>query len=382
MSHTNYYDIAQLCDEIKKFIPNKYYKIKGEISKPNFNNGNVYLNFKGNKSMIPSIIWKNTLQQFKEQIKDGDILKVSGKFNFYSPYGKLSFQINKIHERLGLGENYQQYQELKQKYEKLGYFLEKHKKKPINIIKKIAVLTSTSKSSAALTDFKYPFIQNNINIDIDIINISVQGVKCPDDVSNAINNLSINYDLIVITRGGGGFEDLFGFSSEKVINAIYNSDQIIISAIGHEKDVMLSDLVADIRCPTPSFAAQYIIEHNRSYMTNLSCILDVYKNNILSHIIIYQRKIAELESLLNESSKIYDNLLEEYKTKICINLEKQKIKLDYLLLELESKMDVKYPHIKINDFICSSKKMFEQKWNKHSVIEIVFNDGKVNLNKL
>ena len=115
---------------------------------------------------------------------------------------------------------------------------------------------------------------------------------------------------------------------------------------------------------------------------NINSKLDLYKTTIMTLLMSYQRKISNLENKLNSSSRIYQELLERKKNEIKIHLQKYKFKLEYLENELEKKLEIPYPHIKIDNNICLSKTKFMEHWNKNKLISIVFNDGEVNLNKL
>lgn len=142
-----------------------------------------------------------------------------------------------------------------------------------------------------------------------------------------------SYDLIVITRGGGSFEDLFGFCDEDLIQCIHEFKAPVLSAIGHEKDTTLLDLVADIISPTPSFAAEFITSHNLNYVTNQKSIIhkiqqklndSIYENiNILNR---YKNVIINQKNILDQFvNNFYINIQDEINQNM-LYLEKVKSK--------------------------------------------------------
>jgi exodeoxyribonuclease VII large subunit len=206
------------------------------------------------------------------------------------------------------------------------------------MIKKILILTS--ETGAAYQDFIFALENANCNIDIELIDVIVQGVDCPGNICIELEKVKKSgdeYDLVVLTRGGGSFQDLFGFSQPELIETIYNFNLPIISAIGHQIDNPLSDLVCDFSAPTPSLAAQFIIDYNKHYLKRLHKIkqslfeqlniyainylekLNVYTNNINRKWTEFQNKqknqmINELQNMLRKLDS-YENRLESFKSK-------------------------------------------------------------------
>ena len=205
-------EVKQLGETIKDCLPDKTLRVIGEVSQPKIFRGNVYLSLKDNYYNIKSIIWKSKYEQFKSEIKDGDKIVVKGKLDFYGANGTVSFIIERLIKHDGEGELYQLYQKYKKDFETKGYFLPNEK---FNIPSKIEnILLLTSENGAAIQDFIYALENNQSKLDYDIIDVPVQGHDCPKVIIEQLENLEKNYDAIVITRGGGSFEDLFGFSSE------------------------------------------------------------------------------------------------------------------------------------------------------------------------
>ena len=263
-------EIKQLGEKIKDSLPDKTIRVIGEVSQPKIFRGNVYLSLKDNYCNIKSIIWKSKYEQFQSEIKDGDKIVVKGKLDFYSGNGTISFIIEKLLKHDGEGELFKLYQKYKKDFENKGYFLPNEK---LNLPKKIEkILLLTSEQGAAIQDFIYALENNHSKLDYDIIDVPVQGNDCPGVIIQKLLTLDKNYDVIVITRGGGSFEDLFGFSQPDLVETVHNLNQPVLSAIGHQVDTSLLDLVADCCCPTPSLAAQYIIDVNKKFIRNIKLV--------------------------------------------------------------------------------------------------------------
>jgi|SaaInlStandDraft_5_1057022.scaffolds.fasta_scaffold01354_5 exodeoxyribonuclease VII large subunit len=294
------YNIQELSQLISSNLPKKSLQVTAEIRAINLKFKHMYLTLKDDTCSINCAVWNYNTKPELMKLKEGDKVDVEGYLNFYNKIGSLSFCINKLLNVSGKGKLLDEYEKIKQKYKQLGYFDINKKIEPNGIIKNILLLTS--ETSAAIEDFKTALKSGNYiinqNINIDTINVAVQGTNCPKDIisyldKNIINNNS-NYDLIIITRGGGNFEDLIGFCEPELIECVYKLEIPVLSAIGHEIDITYLDYVADIRKATPSLAGQYIVDHNNNYKNEIK---DRIKNKIKNN--IYER----LNIINNEKNK-------------------------------------------------------------------------------
>jgi exodeoxyribonuclease VII large subunit len=410
-----YLEISQLSELIKDHLPSKKIKISGEISNPKKSHGNLYLSLKDKSACIKAIIFQKKLNEIEQDIKDGDKIIVKGRLNYWEKTGTVSFIIIKIIKYMGLGDLYKIYEKNKKEFEKKGYFLEIHKNKPPKIIRNILIITS--KSGAALQDFLFTLKNNKSKLKYEIINVQVQGKNCSKNICNKLNNIKEKYDLIVITRGGGSYEDLFEFNNKKLIETVHNFNQPILSAIGHQVDEVLLDLVADIKTPTPSLASQYIIDHNKNYISKKNEFInniyremihkldkknkkirklfqnidDVKKNivrslhrireNYLRQIINYPnsklRKINNLNNIFFKESKIFLNIKYLYKEKI-----KNQI-IDYLkkIEELQNSVNIKQDiSLYSNGKKILSPTKLNKKINKNKKIKLIWNNFEYDIN--
>lgn len=393
--------ISQLSEIIKeniKKISNSLWLI-GEISNVKISKNHLYATLKDNEASINLIMWNyysknkknDDLLEENKDIENGKKIKVYGKVQFYAKGGNFNFCIEK-YKILGIGNLDEEYKLLKAKYENLGYFDNKRKKKWPKIIKKIGILTSVE--GAALQDFLFVMKNHNYIGKIIIKSSYVQGNDCPSSIVNGLQILDKkNLDLIVITRGGGKFEDLFGFSDYRVIEEIYKSKTFIISAIGHEIDFMLSDFVADFRAPTPSLAAEAICKNN---VIKNKDILEMRKKieNILDHKIIRLEKNLLQINKKNESIKTENLMMIQNFNKNLMNLIEKKIEMQKLNLNLIKKSvksatmnAINSENQNINTLEClnqndetikTKKEMVEYLLNNEK-LKLKFNDGVLEL---
>jgi exodeoxyribonuclease VII large subunit len=326
--------ITQFCNFVKNVLPNKKFNVIGEVNQLKNSHGHLFFTFKDNENCLSATIWKTRAEQLKVNLKEGDKITVEGKIDFYSPTGKINFIIDKIVSNEGLGDLQKKYDQIKDDFQKKGYFDDSIKRKIIGPIKNILVITS--ESGAAYQDFIYALENSGSNVNINLLDVVVQGIDCPKNICiemEKIKNKKRIYDLVILTRGGGSFQDLFGFSQPELIETIHNFHLPVISAIGHQVDNPLSDLVSDYSAPTPSLAAQFIVDFNRNYL-NEKLKIPKELNNRLNNLLINEiQKLNNFYEILNRKWFDFENKLkEELSNSIHDNLRK----LDLLELKLDN----------------------------------------------
>ena len=306
MSKEHIFTVSELSEYLKSIISNKRIKVIGEVSQPKNSGGHLYFSLKDDNTNLKSIIWKSKNIN-KDDIIDGQKVTLDCRLDFYGTTGNINLIVDKIITSEGSGELFLKYEKTKQDFIIKGYFDKTRKKQLPKIIKDILIITS--ETGAALQDFIYNLDNNKSMINYDIEDVKVQGIECPKNICNYLEKLkqsSKYYDLVVITRGGGSFEDLFGFSQPELIESIYNFNLPVLSAIGHQIDNPLLDLIADISAPTPSLAAQFIVDHNKKYIEQLNLISNDIRLELLDDITKQQKLISKLNERIY---KIFNSLL-------------------------------------------------------------------------
>ena len=298
--------IKQFSDILKKKLPTDKYTIKGEIRQPKISNGHLYMILKDESSKLDCIVWKSKKTSAISELKDGDMVEVIGTVDYYVPTGSLKFIIDTVSISNTIGDMYVIFEKLKKDFKSNGYF---DKKIPLpKVIKNVLILTSMN--GAAIHDFVYTLANNKSLVDLTKVDVVVQGSECPKQIIDYIhNNDLIEYDMVVITRGGGSMEDLWGFNDKTLIETIHRRKVPVLSAIGHTTDTTLMDYVSDITTPTPSLAAQFIVDHNKKYIDNLYNIKEKVHLNLV-------KKINMNLSILDRLSCIKNTIQEKINNKL------------------------------------------------------------------
>ncbi|MCX8084160.1 MAG: exodeoxyribonuclease VII large subunit [Calditerrivibrio sp.] len=258
------YTVKEITKRIKDLIEknfNTQITVVGEVSNLSESpSKHIYFNLKDDSAQIKVVFFKmyrNPRENYEP--KNGDKVYVTGDITVYEKEGNYQIIAKKI-EYDAIGDFYKKFINTKTLLEKEGLFDHKKKKDLPNFIKKIAVLTSPQ--GAAITDFLKILHANKINIEIDLWGVRVQGNEALYEIVNALNQAGKNseYDLLILMRGGGSLDELSVFNEESIARALFNCDIPTITAIGHERDTTIADLVADVRASTPTDAANKIVE--------------------------------------------------------------------------------------------------------------------------
>jgi exodeoxyribonuclease VII large subunit len=234
--------------------------VNGEISEvTRHGSGHIYLTLKDETAQIRGVIWRTTAIRLPFQLREGQHVLCGGDVEVYPPRGSYQLIIRLI-EPLGLGAQQLALQQLKQKLAAEGLFDPRHKQ-PLPVLpRRIAFVTSPS--GAAVRDFLQVASRRWRGIQLLVIPAKVQGDGAAEEIVRGIraaHRLKQPPDVLVVGRGGGSVEDLGCFNDERVARAIFASSIPVVSAVGHEIDVTLADLVADVRALTPSEAAERIV---------------------------------------------------------------------------------------------------------------------------
>ncbi len=404
------YTVTQISNDIKtsllKSIPDKLI-VEGEISNFKVSNGNMFFTLKDEESSISVVSWSFEKYFSADGLGNGDKVQVHGKIACYIKNGTYSLQTFKV-EKQGIGDLHSAYEKLKKVYQNKGYFSEDIKKKLPSNLKNIGIITSPE--GAAIQDILFVLNKNKFQGRVFIKRCMVQGNSCAKSIVESIeylNNFKFQegkskkkLDLLMVTRGGGSFEDLMGYSDQKVIEAIYESDIFVMSAVGHEIDFMLSDFAADLRAPTPSIGAEIISKKNKEKLeiftelenyinTNLqekiSNIITSYKSKLdilyllnKNPVESLDNKITELNLLEEKLSKFMENQVTLYNLKFS-NIEK---KLEKFNFDKFDDMGVAQVLIKNKngEFIpCCSIHDFKNFDETDKIIKLVFSDGNITI---
>lgn len=267
--------VSQLTQQIKTGLETLFpqVKIKGEIS--NFkkhSSGHCYLTLKDERAQIAAVVWKATASRICFSLKDGLDVIAEGRLEVYPPSGRYQLICTSVTEA-GQGALQQAYAELLQKLAKAGYFSTERKRPIPEIPETIGLITSPT--GAVIEDMSNVLERRFPAARVLLYPVSVQGTNAAEAVASGItyfnntNNNNHRPEVIIIARGGGSLEDLQAFNGELVANAIYHSELPVISAIGHETDLTIADMVADLRAGTPSIAAELAVPDTQELLRHI-----------------------------------------------------------------------------------------------------------------
>ena len=236
-------------------------RVRGEVTNyKHHSRGHRYfsLSEKGGGStaaVIKCVMWRSDADRLVFTPEEGMEVIISGSVTIYAPHGAYQLQVKKM-EKAGLGEKYLLVEQWKKELAALGLFALDRKRELPAFPTKIGVVTS--ETGAVIHDIRN-VVERRYPVGIIISPTAVQGEEAHREIAAAIRRLDGLVDVVIVARGGGSFEDLFPFNHPDVVKAIAACPVPVVSAIGHEVDVTLADLVADVRAPTPSAAAELVV---------------------------------------------------------------------------------------------------------------------------
>ena len=322
LSNIARFTVTQLNNSIKNLIETNYSVIfvSGEISQvKKHSSGHIYFSIKDEESIISVICWKSVVPKLKISIDEGIKAIIKGKLTTYSIQSKYQLIAQQI-EYEGEGSLLKILEERKKKLASQGFFDTKNKKSLPPYPENIGVITSDS--GAVIKDIKHR-ISDRFPTSITIFPATVQGQKSTSDIINGISYFNESnkekkeslIDVIIIARGGGSLEDLMPFNEEKLVKSIFESKIPIVSAIGHETDFTLCDLVADLRAPTPTAAAEMVVPDRKEIFFRLNDWSNILKKNFLHfydqkrlNLELTKSKMPDLEEIINDKYQNLDHM--------------------------------------------------------------------------
>lgn len=302
--------------------------IRGEIT--NFKahyTGHFYFTLKDENSTIKCVMFKGYAQYIKFKPADGMKVVINGQVSSYERDGVYQIYCKSMSPE-GLGDLYLAYEQLKAKLEKEGLFDVSKKKNIPFLPNRVGVITS--KTGAVIRDIINVSTRRYPNVNLLVYPAAVQGVNVASTVIEGLKtfNRLNNVDVIIIARGGGSFEDLFGFNDEELARQIYASNIPVVSAVGHETDFTICDFVSDLRAPTPSAAAELVYPE---YSEIVNRIITDKKRTIIAIKNYIERKRQYVEKL--KAAKLEKVPLDK--------INRYRIAIDNLITKSESTLKYK-----------------------------------------
>ncbi|HEY9870376.1 MAG TPA: exodeoxyribonuclease VII large subunit [Candidatus Obscuribacterales bacterium] len=252
--------VSELTAQIRCLLEDTFDQVAvvGEVSNAKvYSSGHWYFSLKDKEATLPCVCFRSTNSSIKFELEDGLMVVARGRLNVYPPRGAYQLVASSL-EPVGVGEWQLAFEQLRNKLEAEG-LLDPARKRPIPMLPaRVGVVTSLA--GAALRDILIALRRRNSNVHVLISPAKVQGEGSPEEIAQAIANLEEfgPVDVILVARGGGSIEDLWSFNTEVVARAVASASVPVISGVGHETDITICDLVADLRAPTPTAAAELV----------------------------------------------------------------------------------------------------------------------------
>lgn len=303
--NNNYITVSEVNKYIKEVINEdlllKKVYLKGEIS--NFkahSRGHYYFTLKDEASKINAVMFSFSNKNLKFAPSDGMKVLVTGRVDVYEASGSYQIYVEDMMPD-GIGELYVAFEQLKKKLQDEGLFDKEKKKKIKRIPRRIGVVTSPT--GAAIKDILTTIKRRYPIVEVILFPALVQGENASIDIAKKIKLADslkdeLEIDTLIVGRGGGSIEDLWPFNEEVVARAIYECSIPVISAVGHEIDITISDYVADLRAPTPTAAGELAIPDINTIIT----YLDTARS----------RAYSSINNIINMNTKRIDNLKSSY----------------------------------------------------------------------
>lgn len=254
--------VSQLTEQIKATLGAEFQGItvRGEIGDlTRASSGHCYFSLKDDGARLAAVIWRSTAQRLKFKLEEGVEVVCRGSIDVYPPRGSYQLTVNQVLP-VGIGPLQLAFEQLHKKLAAEGLFDPRHKQLLPRFPRRIVLVTSAQ--GAAIRDFLQVLSHRWRLSEVLLIPVRVQGDGAGREIARALevaNRLEPRPDVVALVRGGGSAEDLWSFNEEVVVRAIYKSRVPIVSGVGHEVDVTLADLAADVRALTPTDAAEKVV---------------------------------------------------------------------------------------------------------------------------
>jgi len=315
----NAISVTEISLRVKSCMDSPYFKglsIYGEVSGFKMSGPHAYFTLKDSESSINCVMFYAARHY---NPKDGESVLIKGGLDYYQKRGSLTLQVSEI-TPIGKGLLFIEFEKLKAQLLSEGIFDETHKIPIPKFPKNVLVLTS--KTGAVIRDIVTTIRRKNPVINIVVKDVRVQGVDAAKDIAKSLAIVDkLNYDVIIIARGGGSLEDLAPFYDETLVRTIYDCVTPIVSAVGHETDFSLCDFVADYRAATPTAAGELVgydyyglVDEFRYDVSALQKLMQNRFSDAINRVTISTQKLQHLAS----------SFYQDREKKVLLNLEKCK----------------------------------------------------------
>lgn len=316
------FSVSELSGAIKKALEGEFEHVRvrgelGRISRPA--SGHIYLDLKDDRAVIAGVVWKNSVSRLGIKPEQGMEVIATGRITTFPGQSKYQLVIESL-EPAGIGALMALLEKRKQQFAEEGLF-DEARKAPLPFLPRVVGIV-TSPTGAVIRDMLHGF-DERFPTRVIVWPVRVQGEGCAAEVAAAVRGFNLltdmgpvpRPDVIIVARGGGSLEDLWGFNEEIVVRAVAGSALPVISAVGHETDWTLIDLVADARAPTPTKAAEWavpkfgdLVQRTLEYSLRVHSSVRRCVEGARAHYRAAARGLPRRESLLSSARQRFDDI--------------------------------------------------------------------------
>ena len=285
-----------------RLVDLKNLRVRGEVSQPRLSNGHLYFTLKDRQSNLPVTVWRTQVQKMGLKLRNGDEVICRGQVEHYVPNGRVSFIAWHVRPA-GVGALWAKFQQLKEQLHAEGLFAA-DRKKPLPFLPRVVGIV-TSPTGAAIRDM-LRVLSDRMPTRVIVAPVKVQGHGAASQVARgieALDRLGL-CDVIICGRGGGSIEDLWAFNEEVAVRAFAACQTPIVSAVGHETDVLLSDYAADKRAPTPTAAAEMVVPRRDELQARIAENRDRIRNRMLQKLQRRRRDLGNMNARLGSGEAL------------------------------------------------------------------------------
>lgn len=294
------FSVGELAQQIKRVLESDAIlcdiAVEGEISGfKSYGSGHCYFTLKDEAAQVRAVIWRKNMANLRFRPKDGDRVVALGRVEFYPQRGEVSFIVDNL-RFAGQGASFEAFERLKTELAADGLFADSRKKQIPVLPRRIGLITSAS--GAVIQDMlsilrrRWPLAR------ILFIPSAVQGFGAAEDLVRALNWAAAvdDLDVVIMGRGGGSAEDLWAFNDEQLARTVAEFPVPLISAVGHETDWTILDLVADLRAPTPSAAAELVVPNQSEVRAGVQSLRQRMANAAAGEVQMARHRLESLRS--------------------------------------------------------------------------------------